>query len=104
MSLYGALYSLVTGRSSKWPAVRRAHLKANPKCVVTGQPATDVHHIKPFHVAPSLELEPTNLASMTRDAHFIVGHNGNWKKWSLNFWYVVKSMNDSVRGPVGDAS
>lgn len=34
-------------RSSKWPAVRAAHLKANPSCEACGQrDAREVHHVQ----------------------------------------------------------
>ncbi len=57
----------------------------NPRCVVTGLPAEEVHHVIPFHERPDLELEPSNLRSVTNKAHIIVGHCGNWQKINEHF-------------------
>jgi outer membrane murein-binding lipoprotein Lpp len=67
-------------RSSKWSAVRRAFLKIHPECEACGsRDELNVHHIKPFNVAPELELDPTNLITLCRKHHFEVGHLGNWR-------------------------
>lgn len=39
----------------------------------------NVHHIKPFHLDPALECDPTNLVTLCREHHFNIGHKGNWK-------------------------
>lgn len=72
-------------RSSKWPAVRRAHLEKQPACVVCGHDGekVNVHHMRPFHLHPELELDPENLITLCEDEHFVnchlfVGHLGNF--------------------------
>lgn len=71
-------------RSNKWPAVRAKFLKSNPSCAACGQ--TDhlqVHHIKPFHMDPSLELNTGNLITLCEDeysCHLKIGHLGSFKK------------------------
>ena len=71
-------------RSSKWPTVREHFLKSNPACAACGQ--TDhlqVHHIRPFHLDPSLELNTGNLITLCEDeylCHLKIGHLGSFKK------------------------
>lgn len=73
-------------RSSQWPTVRKHHLKLNPTCAVCGDTRKlEVHHIKPFHIHPELELDPTNLITMCESksygiiCHLLVGHWGSYK-------------------------
>jgi len=96
------IYELVTGRSSQWPKVRDAHLVANPRCVHCRQDADEVHHLRPVHVAPALELDANNLASVCRRCHLCVGHLGNWNLWNDNFWQCVNVANKGRRGPAGE--
>lgn len=44
----------------------------------------NVHHIKPFHIDPSLECDPYNLCTLCRDHHFHIGHHDNWKNSNPN--------------------
>lgn len=75
-------------RSSHWPAVRRAFLAQNPVCACCGATeGLDVHHVEPFHLARTKELDPTNLITLCTNSntlagvncHLAVGHLGNWK-------------------------
>jgi hypothetical protein len=77
-------------RSSKWPAVRRAYLKKHPKCFVClGTKKVEVHHRKPFHTNPELELDPRNFISLCENkkdgcnCHLLVGHCGNFKSINM---------------------
>lgn len=65
-------------RSGKWPTVRKAHLLKFPKCSCCGKRGTQVHHIKPFHLFPELELDPANLLTFCSKHHFSIGHAGWW--------------------------
>lgn len=76
-------------RSGKWPAVRNKVLEERGVCLACG--CTDhtilsVHHIKPFHLFPELELEPTNLVVLCEGAslncHFAFGHLLDWKAYN----------------------
>ena len=78
-----------TARSGKWSAVRKAFLVKNANCVVCGgTKKLEVHHIKPFHLHPKLELEPTNLVTLCENmkdglnCHLAFGHLGNFKSWN----------------------
>ena len=76
-------------RSWKWPALRRKVLKACGGCAACGGTAKlVVHHIKPFHKFPELELDPTNLIVLCEapgmDCHLRIGHGRDWDMWNPN--------------------
>lgn len=73
-------------RSSSWRKVRAEHLKKNSICAVCGgNKKLEVHHIIPFHLAPELELEPSNLITLCEvkqfgiNCHLLIGHLGAYK-------------------------
>lgn len=83
-------------RSSHWPAVEKAVLKANPFCACCGPAKHDkglqVHHRLPFHYCvalgrPDLEVDPRNLIVLCEteqndpeaNHHLLIGHLGNFK-------------------------
>lgn len=73
-------------RSGNWSKVREAHLKDFPTCSACGgKESVEVHHKKPFHLHPELELDPTNLISLCEskkygvNCHLFFGHLGNYK-------------------------
>ncbi len=78
-------------RSGRWPAVRANFLKVNPKCAVCGRSdSIEVHHVRPFHMHPELELDPSNLISLCEskwfgglNCHLLVGHLGSFKSWNV---------------------
>lgn len=75
--LLGRLYQAMTGRSHRWPAVRRGHLAAHPFCEACGRAKDlDVHHVRPFHLYPELELVGDNLMTLCRTCHWVFGHCG----------------------------
>ena len=78
-------------RSKQWPKVRKEYLKKHPKCFIClGIKKLNVHHIKPFHKQPELELNPTNFITLCENnkgginCHLFVGHLGNFKSWNEN--------------------
>lgn len=48
----------------------------------------EVHHIRPFHLHPELELDDQNLITLCErnghDCHFTAGHFHNWRNWNPN--------------------
>jgi len=75
------------GRSSKWPAVRWAWLKKHPQCVICGGTEyLQVHHARPYHLFPELELVETNFRTLcekpSRNCHLVFGHCYSWKWWN----------------------
>lgn len=74
-------------RSSRWPAVRKAHLAANPACAACGvREALEVHHCLPFHLHPELELDPANLLTLceskSHNCHLLFGHCLGWSRYN----------------------
>lgn len=78
-------------RSKEWSKVRKQHLIDNPCCAACGETKkVEVHHIKPFHLNPELELDPSNLITLCETAtkgiicHLNIGHNGSYKNINEN--------------------
>jgi len=75
-------------RSSYWANVREKFLEDNPLCAAcASHKSLQVHHIKPFHLHPELELDPTNLITLCMDVtecHLIVGHGDSFRCYNPN--------------------
>lgn len=78
-------------RSPEWAKVRKDFLKDHPTCAVCeGKAKLNVHHIKPYHLHPELELDPSNLITLCEclsygiNCHLLVGHLGNFKNVNPN--------------------
>ena len=105
---------LGTQRSSRWRKVRAEHIKNNPKCeLCEGTKKLRVHHIKPFHLYPEPELEPTNLITLCEclsygiNCHLLVGHLGNFRSINndsvndIATWNAKLKERNSPKIPVG---
>ena len=85
-------HPLSSKRSGHWPAARKAHLEKFPTCAVCGSADDlEVHHIRPFHLHPDLELDPSNFVTLCEskrvaglNCHIIFGHLGNFRSWNVN--------------------
>ncbi len=78
-------------RSSRWPTVRKHFLAKNPCCALCGGVAMlEVHHKKPFHLEPTLELDESNLIVLCEakrngvTCHQWFGHLGNYQSHNAN--------------------
>jgi 5-methylcytosine-specific restriction enzyme A len=85
-------------RSPHWSSVRREHLKRDPACRACGGTETlQVHHIRPFHLHPELELDDSNLITLcehpARDCHFTHGHFFDWHLFNPNVIADVDHFN-----------
>jgi 5-methylcytosine-specific restriction endonuclease McrA len=71
-------------RSSRWSTVRKNHLENNNFCSACGSTKKlEVHHIKPVHLYPDLELDPSNLITLCAEpCHRLFGHFMNFKSWN----------------------
>jgi len=91
-------------RSREWSRVRAAHLVLHSECAVCGISSDlQVHHIKPFHLDPSLELDSDNLITLCTsknwvfNCHFLVGHCSNFRyenPWILEDIEKIKVVGD----------
>ena len=79
-------------RSPHWNAFKRAYFKTHEKkCAVCGgTKKVELHHIIPFHIDSSKELDPNNVIPLCEgnkelNCHLIFGHFGNFRtKWNPN--------------------
>lgn len=70
-------------RSPKWESVRNRFVKDNPSCALCGDKSgVEVHHVKPFHLFPALELDPSNLITLCRPHHLLAGHLMDWSSFN----------------------
>ena len=74
-------------RSNHWPTIRRHHLAREPRCQWCGGKSTlEVHHMVPFHIDHTKELDDANLITLCeragRECHLVHGHLGNWKTFN----------------------
>lgn len=90
-------------RSSHWPTVRKQHLAMYPVCALCGgEEKVEVHHVRPFHLHPELELEPTNLISLCEankggvNCHLAFGHLGNFKSFNPTVREDVKAWHTKI--------
>jgi 5-methylcytosine-specific restriction protein A len=88
-------------RSPEWPKVEHAHLKLFPTCAACGSnKRLQVHHIRPFHLHPELELDPNNLITLCmspNDCHILIGHGDDFKAYNPN----VQTDASKVKANVG---
>lgn len=73
-----------TARDSRWHALRDKIVKAHPFCAYCGGTTKlQAHHIRPFHLEPDLELDPSNVIVLCEDPatdhHLKIGHLGNFQ-------------------------
>lgn len=92
-------------RSADWPELRQEHLEKNPRCIVCGgKKKLEVHHVKPFHSHPHLELDEGNLATVCRSGkygikcHQLVGHLGNYRRVNTTFFKDAHDWNAKIKG------
>ena len=90
-------------RSGKWASIRAAYLKQFPYCAVCGgTKKSEVHHIRPFHLHPDLELDETNFITLCEankdgiDCHLGFGHLGNFKSFNINIVNDAAIWHDKI--------
>ena len=87
-------------RSNEWPKVEKAHLAVQPTCAACGSNIKpQVHHKEPFHLDPTLELNPDNLITLCmgpNECHLKIGHGDNFKAYNPN---VVSDAEALLKNP-----
>ena len=77
-------------RSSQWPTTRKAFINSpgNDCCKVCKKRGSlanlQVHHVVPFSVDPSKELDPGNLITLCGKHHLTFGHLEDFHSWNVN--------------------
>lgn len=88
-------------RSPKWETVRRHYIKSHGECEACGtRVGLNVHHIKPFHLFPELELDQSNLITLCRKHHFEIGHKKDWSDYNINVRADAVKLRNSLPLPV----
>jgi 5-methylcytosine-specific restriction endonuclease McrA len=82
-------------RSPECRRVRDEHLEKFPMCEACGTTKElQVHHIKPFHLDPHLELDEDNLITLCMakfNCHLNIGHGGSFNMYNPN---VIQDSRD----------
>jgi len=79
------MFNLYSSRSANWKIIRKQHLKENNSCCGCGRKdKLEVHHIEPYHVNSNRELDPSNLITLCKSCHFIIGHLMDWSSWNID--------------------
>jgi hypothetical protein len=88
-------------RSGQWPRVRDEHLQREGCCQVCGgKSELNVHHIRPYHLFPKLELDPDNLITLcegsTVNCHILFGHLLNWASYNRHVVEDAKEWRSKI--------
>ena len=82
---------ITVARSPKWPGVEKAHLALHPYCARCGsKDKLNVHHIRPYHLFPGLELVESNILTLCEsgnggvNCHLAFGHLGDFKSYNVD--------------------
>lgn len=77
-------YIILGNRSPLWREVRKKHIEKQPFCQACGSIKNlQVHHIEPFHINPSRELDPDNLITLCgKNCHLVFGHLMDYTSWN----------------------
>lgn len=87
-------------RSSLWNSVKNQFLKENNRCAVCGsKKRLNVHHKKPFHLYPELELDSDNLITLCmskKECHLVIGHGSYFSAYNKNIEDDVKVLQKDI--------
>lgn len=86
-------------RSPGWDRIRDHHVAVFPVCSVCGgRDHLEVHHVRPYHLFPELELDPGNLLTLCRVHHFWFGHLGDWQAWNPEVRADCEVWREKIQG------
>ena len=63
----------------------------------------EVHHIKPFHLHPELELDFNNLITLCESGangivcHRAIGHLGNYRSFNIDVKEDAKKIGEKIK-------
>ena len=96
LSLAFCLWAIAAERSAKWDSVRDGIVRDHPYCALCSSTEDlEVHHKKPFHLHPELELAPSNCIVLCRHCHWWAGPGGV-------AWEVENDEIDEILNGVGE--
>ncbi len=82
-------------RSGAWEKLRNDIVKKHPWCMICGKnKSLQLHHIRPFHLYPELELTEDNLRVLCQSCHLVWGHLGDWKSFNLDLDKDIVKINN----------
>ncbi len=86
-------------RSSKWSKIRKYVIEIDGyKCRCCGRKwGLQVHHIIPFSIDPSQELNIYNLITLCGKCHFLIGHLGSWKSWNKDVRKMANELYNKIK-------
>ena len=91
-------------RSAAWPKVRAEFLKNHAACAVCESTQNlEVHHCRPFHLHPELELDPHNFVALCEsdeggvNCHLHFGHLGSFKSFNVAVKDDVASWHAKIK-------
>lgn len=88
---------LMVPRSPGWGRLRGEYLRDHPRCECCGaDDDLDVHHVRPVHLWPELELDRGNLLTMCGRCHLLLGHLGSWRSYNRRVREDAAYMLDAV--------
>lgn len=91
-----------TKRSPQWNTVRKKFVEANAECLCCGSKnKLQVHHVVPFCVDPTRELDENNLATLCSRCHLLIGHCGWWQTHNPNFKFSVQQVRAMLKSRRG---
>lgn len=94
--LIALMLCIGASRSNQWRKIRNQHIASFPYCALCGAETRllkplEVHHIRPFHLHPELELDTNNLVVLCRNCHYQAGHLGiSWSYENTNLTSVLQ--------------
>lgn len=87
-------------RSGRWPKRRKDYLRTHHNCAACSRykkrHMLEVHHITPFHIAPELELKESNLITLCRRCHLLLGHLNNWRHHNPSILWDATTLLESI--------
>lgn len=87
-------------RASGWAKVEKEFLSKNPVCAICGtNKKLNVHHKKPFHLHPELELDETNLITLCmggKECHLLIGHGNLFRAYNPNIETDAQLLNKDI--------
>jgi 5-methylcytosine-specific restriction enzyme A len=90
-------------RNPKWSKESKEWMGDKPCAVCGGIKNRNVHHMVPFHIDPSREMDSTNWIVLCdadkngMNCHLSMGHLGNYKSYNSNVVFDAQYWNARIK-------